>query len=101
MVDKSEIETELNAIAETIGAARAALARNQILEIREIPERMREVAGAITDLAPEDASEMRPPLLHLLADFKDFAEELRSKIQEIETANRAGGTAAASGLSRG
>jgi hypothetical protein len=99
MVEKSEIDAELVAVGNRISEARAALARNEILEIRDIPERMREVASAITDLAPEDATEMRPPLMQLLADFKTFAEELRSKIEEIETANRAAGSAAASGQS--
>jgi len=97
MVERSEIEAELAAVADTIGEARAALLRNEILEIRDIPERVREVASAITDLAPEDASEMRPPLLQLLADFKTFAEELKSKIDQIEAGNRTGEPTAASG----
>ena len=101
MVEKSEIQAELAAVADTIGEARAALSRNEILEITDIPERMREVASAITDLPPEDAVEMRPPLMQLLTDFKTFAEELRSKIDEIETANSAGGPTAASGQSGG
>jgi hypothetical protein len=53
---------------------------------------MRDVADAITDLPPEDASEMRPPLVELLADFKKFAEELKSKIEEIELANGSAAT---------
>jgi len=101
MVEKSEIQAELNAVADTIGEARAALMRNEILEIRDIPERMREVANAITDLAPEDASEMRPPLMELLANFKTFAEELKSKIEEVEAANSTDGPTVASGQSGG
>lgn len=101
MVEKNELQAELAAVAETISEARAALGRNEILEIRDVPERMREVASAITDLAPEDAAEMRPPLMQLLADFKTFAEELKSKIEEVEAANSADGPTAASGQSGG
>jgi hypothetical protein len=101
MVEKSEIEAELVAVADMISNAREALTRNEIMEIRGIPERMREVSSAITDLAPEEASEMRPPLVKLLDDFKAFAEELKSKIEEIEASDRAGGGPAASGQSGG
>lgn len=95
MPAKTEIEAELAAVADMIGNARAALTRNEILEIKDVPGRMRDVADAITDLPPEEASQMRPPLVQLLADFKEFAEELKSKIEEIEAANGASEGAAA------
>ena len=101
MMVKDNIQAELIAVAEMIGNARAALMRNEIVEMRDIPGRMRDVANSITDLAPEEASEMRPPLVKLLADFKEFAEELKSKIDEIEATNRAGGHVAATEQSRG
>lgn len=95
MAAKTEIEAELAAVADMIGNARAALTRNEILEIKDVPGRMRDVADAITDLPPEEASEMRPPLVQLLADFKKFAEELKLKIEAIEAANRTSESAAA------
>jgi hypothetical protein len=101
MVERNEIEAELKAVAETISSAREALKRNEIQEITGIPERMRDVSSAITDLAPEDAAEMRPPLMKLLEDFKAFAEELKNKIEQIEASNQPGGGSAASGQSGG
>jgi hypothetical protein len=99
MTARSEIEAELAAVADIIGNARAALMRNEILEIKDVPGRMRDVADAITELPPEDASDMRPPLVELLSDFKSFAEELKSKIEEIETAKQTNQGAAATGQS--
>jgi len=101
MIAKEEIETELAAVAEAIGNARAALSRNEIVEMTEIPERMRNVANAITDLPPEDAIELRPSLSNLLTDFKNFAEELKSKIGEIQAAAGSAGGGAATGHSGG
>lgn len=91
MDSKEDLEKELASVAEAIGTARVALARNEIAEISEIPEKIRAVANAITDLPPEDAIEMRPVLANLLSDFKDFAEELNSKIGEIEAAGKVAG----------
>jgi len=101
MDQQNEIQAELDAVADVILSARAALARDEILEIRDIPERMRNVASAITDLPPEDASAMRPPLVKLLSDFKAFSEELRSKIEAIEAAGGAAGGPTASGQAGG
>lgn len=89
MTVKQELEAELAAVAGSIETARAALSRDEIVEIREIPERMREVANGISDLPPEDAIEMRPALVSLLSDFKRFGEELQAKIEDIETAKAA------------
>lgn len=89
MNSRQDLEAELNSVADRIGNARDALSRNEIVEMSDIPERMRTVADAITDLPPEEAVELRPALSDLLTDFKGFAEELKVKIGEIEAA---GGT---------
>lgn len=86
MTSKEDLATELETVADVIGTAREALTRNEILEMSEIPGRIKTVADAITDLAPEDAIELRPALSNLLNDFKAFAEELQAKIAEIQTA---------------
>jgi hypothetical protein len=91
MNSRQDLEVELKSVADRIGTARDALARDEIVEVSDIPERMRTVANAITDLPPEDAIELRPALADLLTDFKGFAEELKVKIGEIEAA---GGAAA-------
>lgn len=91
MNSKQELSDELQSVAERIGTARDALGRNEIVEMSDIPERMRTVANAITDLPPEDAIELRPALTDLLTDFKGFADELKDKIGEIQAA---GGTVA-------
>lgn len=88
MNSKEDLEKELAIVADAIVTARAALARNEIAQINEIPEKIRTVANAITDLPPEDAIELRPVLADLLADFKEFAEELNTKIGEIEAAGK-------------
>jgi cell division protein FtsX len=86
MNSRQDLEAELNSVADRIGNARDALSRNEIVEMSDIPERMRTVADAITDLPPEEAVELRPALSDLLTDFKGFAEELKVKIGEIEAA---------------
>ena len=91
MNSKQELTDELKSVADRIGTARDALTRNEIVEMSDIPDRMRTVANAITDLPPEEAIELRPALSDLLTDFKGFAEELQDKIGEIKAA---GGTAA-------
>lgn len=86
MKSRQDLEAELNSVADRIGNARDALSRNEIVEMSDIPERMRTVADAITDLPPEEAVELRPALSDLLTDFKGFAEELKVKIGEVEAA---------------
>lgn len=88
MNSKQELSDELQSVADRIGTARDALNRNEIVEMSDIPERMRTVANAITDLPPEEAIELRPALSNLLTDFKGFADELKDKIGEIEAAGR-------------
>lgn len=85
MIDKTEIHAEIAELAATIKAVRAALTRNEIMEMKGIPERVRGVADAITDLEPDDAAALRPSLTELLADFEAFATELKSKIEEIQS----------------
>jgi methyl-accepting chemotaxis protein len=97
MTPKEEIRAELADVANVISTARQALAQNQILDMRGIQDRVRDVANAITDLTPEDAVELRSSLADLLADFKGFAEELRIKIDEIQ----ASGGGVATGKSGG
>lgn len=84
MMTKDTIHRELTAVAELIVSARSALARNELVDIAEIPVKVREVMGSITDLSPEDAVELRPMLVELLTDFKDFATDVNAKIADIE-----------------
>jgi DNA-directed RNA polymerase subunit F len=84
MTAKEDIRRELTAVAEQIATARAALARNELIDISGIPEKVQGVAGAIIDLAPEDAVDLRPMLMELLTDFKAFSEDVQSKIGEIQ-----------------
>jgi hypothetical protein len=85
MTTKDTIHRDLTTVAEMIVNARAALSRNEIVDIAEIPVKVREVMGSITDLPPEDAVELRPMLVELLTDFKDFATDVNAKIADIES----------------
>lgn len=84
MISRNDIRRDLAAVAEQIANARAALTRDELVDIAEIPEKVRLVAGDITDLPPEDASELRPLLAELLEEFKRFSDEVRSKISAIQ-----------------
>jgi hypothetical protein len=92
---KDTIQRDLAAVGDLIASARRALTRNELVDIGEIPERVRGVMGSITDLPPDDAVELRPQLLDLLSDFKSFAGEVSAKIADIETADAPGNRAAA------
>ncbi|MPY74067.1 MAG: hypothetical protein GEU87_07385 [Alphaproteobacteria bacterium] len=97
MNSKNDIRRDMAVVAERIANARMALSRNELVDLAGIPEKVRELAGAITDLAPEDAAEMRPLLTELLADFKSFAEEVRRKIAAIQASAEPETRAAATG----
>lgn len=97
MTSKDDIRRDLAVVAEQIANARMALSRNELADIEGIPEKIREVAGAVTDLAPDDAVEMRPLLTELLADFKSFADEVRGKIAAIRERAAPEARAAATG----
>lgn len=84
MMTKDAISGELTVVAEMITMARSALARNQLVDIGEIPGKLRELMNSITDLPPEDAVELRPTLVELLTDFKSFASDVQAKIAELE-----------------
>jgi hypothetical protein len=84
MTSQNDVRRDLAVVAELIATARAALMRNELIDLTDIPEKVRSVAGAITDLAPEDAAEMRPLLTELLSEFKDFSGEVREKIAAIQ-----------------
>ena len=84
MTSQNDVRRDLAAVAEQIANARAALTRNELIDLTDIPEKVRSVAGAITDLAPEDAVEMRPLLAELLSEFRDFSGEVREKIAAIQ-----------------
>lgn len=91
MMTKDTITGELTVVAEMIVTARAALARNELVDIGEIPTRLRELMASVTDLPPEEAIELRPTLVELLTDFKSFATEVQAKIAELEAGEEAGG----------
>lgn len=97
MTSKDDIRRDLAVVAEQIANARMALSRDELADIEGIPEKIREVAGAVTDLAPDDAVEMRPLLTELLADFKSFADEVRGKIAAIRARAAPEAHAAATG----
>lgn len=99
MTSKNDIRRDLAAVAEQIANARTALTRNELADIAGIPDTVRELAGAIIDLAPEDAAEMRPLLVELLAEFKSFSEEVRRKIAAIQESAEPEARAAAAGRS--
>jgi hypothetical protein len=84
MTSQNDVRRELAVVAEQIANARAALMRDELIDLTDIPEKVRSVAGAITDLAPEDAAEMRPLLTELLSEFRDFSGEVREKIAAIQ-----------------
>ncbi len=97
MTTKDAIHQDLAAVAELIAVARSALSQDQLVDIGEIPEKIRAVMGSITDLPPDDAVELRPLLIALLTDFKSFSTEVTAKISDIEASGGSASRAAAGG----
>ena len=54
MNSQNDVRRELAAVAEQIANARAAMTRDELIDIAGIPERVRSVAGAITVATPFD-----------------------------------------------
>lgn len=94
MTSQNDIRRELAVVAEQIANARAALDRDELFDMSGIPEKVRSVANAITDLPPELAAEMRPLLAALLNEFKDFSAAVRRKIAAIQKSREAEGQVA-------
>jgi hypothetical protein len=94
MTSQIDLRRDFAVLAEQIAQARIGLTRNELIDINEIPEKVRVLAGAITDLAPEEASEMRPLLMELLSEFKDFSNEVREKIAAIQSQETSAGRSA-------
>lgn len=99
MNSQNDVRRELAVVAEQIANARAAMTRNELIDIAGIPERVRSVAGAITDLTPEEAAGMRPLLIELLSEFKEFSDDVRKKIATIQGTGEPEGRTASAGRS--
>lgn len=99
MITKDEIRRELSEVAEHIACARTTLSQDQLIDISGIPEKVRSLAGAIADLAPEDAAEMKPLLIELLDEFRVFSEDVKNKISQIQASTGSEARVAASGRS--
>ena len=99
MTSQNDVRRDLAVVAEQIASARAALMRNELIDLAGIPEKVRSVAGAITDLAPEEAAEMRPLLTALLSEFREFSGEVREKIAAIQEDEKPEGRMATAGRS--
>jgi hypothetical protein len=99
MMTKDAINGELTIVTEMIVTARAALAHNELVDIGDIPGRLRELMGSITDLPPDDAIELRPALIELLTDFKRFAAEVQEKIADLEATGGSDGQMTTAGRS--
>ncbi|MCG8542782.1 MAG: hypothetical protein MJE12_01105 [Alphaproteobacteria bacterium] len=84
MMTKQEILSGLNKVSETIATARDVLSRDQLMNMDGIDEEIRTIVASIADLPPEDAMEMRPVLNELLQNFRNFSEEVESKISNLD-----------------
>lgn len=87
MTTREAILSEMSEISELISAARDRLAQNELIMIKDINGRVQGMVESITELPPEQAIELRPPLVSLLDDFKSFSEQMQSKIAEISEAD--------------
>lgn len=87
MTTREAILSEMSEISELISAARDRLAHNELIMITDINGRVQGMVESITELPPEHAVELRPPLVSLLEDFKSFSEQMQSKIAEISEAD--------------
>ena len=87
MMTKEEILTDLDSMSTLISTAREGLSRNELIDLEGLEARVRGIVESITDLEPEEAVDMRPLLVELLTDFKDFAEEVQSKLTMLQSAH--------------
>ncbi|MDH3701205.1 MAG: hypothetical protein OEU46_07815 [Alphaproteobacteria bacterium] len=87
MTTREAILSEMSEIFELISAARGRLAQNELIMIKDINGRVQGMVESITELPPEQAVELRPPLVSLLEDFKSFSEQMQRKIAEISEAD--------------
>jgi hypothetical protein len=99
MTLKDDVRRDLAVVAEQIANARAALTRNELVDLTGIPDKVRSVSGAITDLVPDEAAEMRPLLIALLSEFKEFSDDVRNRIAAIQENKEPDGRRASSGRS--
>lgn len=86
MSSKETILAELTKMSDIIATARDGLTRNELIQIEDVEGKVRGMVDSIAELPPEDAIEMRPPLVALLENFQAFATEVQAKISEISTA---------------
>lgn len=87
MTTREAILSEMSEISELISTARDRLAQNELIMIKDINGRVQGMVESITELPPEQAVELRPPLVSLLEDFKSFSEQMQIKIAEISDAD--------------
>jgi len=78
-----EIRSDLATMSYAIAAARDGLSRNELVDIGDIGQQVQDIAAKINELGPEDVMEIKSQLTTLLADFKDFAEEVREKLSAL------------------
>jgi len=81
-----EIRSDLATMSRAVATARDGLSRNEFVDIGDIGQQVQDIATKINELGPEDVMEIKPQLTALLADFKDFAEEVREKLSALADA---------------
>jgi hypothetical protein len=82
-----EIRSELETMTEAVATARIGLTRNELVDIGDIGERVKDIATKVGGLGPDDAIEISSHLTNLLAEFKSFSEEVREKLASLAKAN--------------
>lgn len=84
-----KIRSDLISMSDAVVTAREGLARNEFVDIGDIGQRVQNIATQVSDLTPEDAIEIKPHLMGLLEEFKNFSEEVRAKLAVLAETNGA------------
>ncbi len=91
MTSSEAIISEMREISDLISAARTGLDQDELVMIKDINGRVQGMVESITELAPEQAIELRPRLVALLDEFKSFSEAMQIKISEVAAAKEDAG----------